>query len=144
VVQYGVLHVEGARTGASGVPEPVNLPVPGAVRFGAYEVRCELGAAVREHGVLDRGALARELLVRAWRPGDRMSPIGLLGTKSLQDLFTARRIPRRERSTVAVVESGGEIAWVAGVATSERFKVTAHTRAAVRLSAHPPGADPPA
>jgi hypothetical protein len=33
-----------------------------------------------------------------------------------------------------VVESGGEIAWVAGVATSERFKVTTTTRQAVRLS----------
>jgi hypothetical protein len=36
-----------------------------------------------------------------------------------------------------VVEAGGEIVWVAGVATSERFKVTASTREAVRLSLDP-------
>ncbi|HEY6399714.1 MAG TPA: tRNA lysidine(34) synthetase TilS, partial [Solirubrobacteraceae bacterium] len=135
VVQYGVLHIEDARAVAVVEPDPVSLPVPGRVRFGAYEVRCEEGAIVAEPGVLDRGALAGELLVRAWRPGDRMSPVGLLGSKSLQDLFTAKRVPRRERGAVAVVESGGEIAWVAGVATSERFKVTAETQAAVRLSA---------
>jgi tRNA(Ile)-lysidine synthase len=134
VAQYGVLRIEDARASVSVEPRPVSLPVPGSVRFGAYEVRCELGAAVPEPGVLDRGALDRELLVRAWRPGDRMSPLGLLGSKSLQDLFTAKHVPRRERGAVAVVESGGEIAWVAGVATSERFKVTAATRAAVRLS----------
>ncbi|MBV9424073.1 MAG: tRNA lysidine(34) synthetase TilS, partial [Solirubrobacterales bacterium] len=84
--------------------------------------------------MLDRGALATELLVRSWRPGDRMAPLGLGGTKSLQDLFTARRVPRRDRSVVAVVESEGEIAWVAGVATSERFKVTDATVQTVRLS----------
>ena len=97
-------------------------------------MRCELAEPAREPGVLDRAALGTELLVRSWRPGDRIAPLGLGGTKSLQDLFTARRVPRLERGAVPVVESGGEIAWVAGVATSERFKMTAATREAVRLS----------
>jgi tRNA(Ile)-lysidine synthase len=35
---------------------------------------------------------------------------------------------------VPVVESRGEIVWIPGVATSERFKVTPATREAVRLS----------
>jgi tRNA(Ile)-lysidine synthase len=87
--------------------------------------------------VLDRAALGEDLVVRAWRPGDRMAPLGLSGSKSLQDLFTARRVPRRERAAVAVVESRGEIVWVAGVATSERFKVTDSTAEAVRLSVQP-------
>jgi tRNA(Ile)-lysidine synthase len=65
-----------------------------------------------------------------------MSPLGLRGSKSLQDLFTSRRVPRERRAGIAVVESGGEIVWVAGVATSERFKVTDATREAVRLSMH--------
>jgi tRNA(Ile)-lysidine synthase len=65
-----------------------------------------------------------------------MSPLGLGGSKSLQDLFTARRVPRERRAGLAVVESAGEIAWVAGVATSERFKVTGATREAARLSVH--------
>jgi len=136
VAEYGVLRVErlGGLDGPE--PEPVKLVVPGSVAFGAREVRCELVApALREPGVLDRAALGRgELVVRAWRPGDRMAPLGLGGTKSLQDLFTARRVPRLERARVPVVEAGGEIAWVAGVATSERFKVTDATREAVRLS----------
>ena len=56
------------------------------------------------------------LTVRAWRAGDRMRPLGLGGTKSLQDLFTDRKVPRGLRRTLPVVESDGEIAWVAGVA----------------------------
>ena len=66
-----------------------------------------------------------------------MAPLGLQGSKSLQDLFTARRVPRRRRTAVAVVESGGEIAWVDGVATSEHFKVTESTSEGVRLSVRP-------
>ena len=134
VVEYGELRLE-SRGRDRTVPAPARLAIPGAVSFGGCEVRCEIAEPALEPGVLDRAALASSgLLVRSWRPGDRMAPLGLGGTKSLQDLFTARRVPRLDRGAVPVVESGGEIAWVAGVATSERFKVTAATREAVRLS----------
>jgi tRNA(Ile)-lysidine synthase len=135
----GSARVEG-RARAGGLAErealaPVRLRIPGSVLFGGVEVRCDLGPPIREPGVLDRGSLGGELVVRSWRPGDRMSPLGLEGSKSLQDLFTARRVRRRERTRAAVVESEGEIVWVAGVATSEHFKVTESTREAVHLSA---------
>ena len=65
--------------------------------------------------------LARTLVVRPWRDGDRMRPLGLGGTKSLQDLFTDRKVPRSLRRTLPVVTSGGRIAWIAGVAVSEEF-----------------------
>jgi tRNA(Ile)-lysidine synthase len=133
VAQYGELRFE--RHGADPVaPEPVRLAIPGRVTFGGREIRCELSEPALEAGVLDRGALGAELLVRSWRPGDRIAPLGLGGTKTLQDLFVERRVPRRERDRVAVVEAAGEIVWVAGLAMSERFKVTPATREAVRLS----------
>jgi tRNA(Ile)-lysidine synthase len=134
VSEYGVLRFEHGLEEPP--PAPVALAVPGRAGFGRYEVRCELGPPALEPGVLDRAMLAPDLLVRPWRAGDRMAPLGLGGSKSLQDLFTARRVPRARRPRIAVVESAGEIAWVAGVATSERFKVTAHTREAAHLSFH--------
>jgi tRNA(Ile)-lysidine synthase len=138
IVEYGVLRF------AAGPPEAppaaVALPVPGEVRFGAWAVRCEelapehLAAADRA-GLLDVAGLAGGLTVRAWRPGDRMAPLGLGGSRSLADLFTDRRVPRERRRSLPVVETGGEIAWVPGVATGERFRVTDSTRGAVRLTA---------
>jgi tRNA(Ile)-lysidine synthase len=107
------------------------------VRFGAWEVRCEAVAAQPAAGVLDAAALGAHPTVRGWRPGDRMAPLGLGGTRTLQDLFTDRRVPRERRRGLPLVEVGGEIAWVPGVATGERFRVTAGTREAVRLSATP-------
>jgi tRNA(Ile)-lysidine synthase len=143
VAEYGVIRFEPLRSRADGAPAaraevaPLRLPIPGSVVFGGVEVRCDVGPPAREPGVLDRGSLGAELVVRSWRPGDRMSPLGLRGSKSLQDLFTARRVPRRARAGVAIVESEGEIVWVVGVATSERFKVTESTREGVRLSTRP-------
>jgi tRNA(Ile)-lysidine synthase len=64
-----------------------------------------------------------------------MQPLGLAGTKSLQDLFGDRKVPRSLRRSLPVVESDGEIAWVAGVAVSERFRVRPDTTATVRLAA---------
>jgi tRNA(Ile)-lysidine synthase len=138
IAEYGVLRFE-SRTSQSPetAPEPVLLAIPGSAVFGEQEIRCELGPPARAQGVLDRATLGDDLLVRSWRPGDRMAPLGLQGSKSLQDLFTARRVPRRERGSVPVVESQGEIVWVAGVATSEHFKVTDSTAEAVRLSVRP-------
>jgi tRNA(Ile)-lysidine synthase len=139
VAEYGQLRVERLGAGSPGAPDAVALAIPGEVVFGAYEITCELGPPARGPGVLDRATLGEELLVRGWRSGDRMAPLGLHGTKSLQDLFTARRVPRGERAALPVVEAGnGEIAWVAGVATSERFKVTDRTRETVRLKAREP------
>ncbi len=73
--------------------------------------------------------------MRAWRDGDRMRPAGLGGSKSLQDLFTDRKVPRALRHTLPVVESDGEIVWVAGVAVDERFAAAEDAAGAVGLSA---------
>jgi tRNA(Ile)-lysidine synthase len=102
-------------------PEPVRLPVPGSVRFGPWEVEARVGPG--GEAVVDAAALGDHPVVRGWRSGDRMRPAGLGGTKTLQDLFTDRKVPRELRHTLPVVEVDGEIAWVAGVALGERFLV---------------------
>jgi tRNA(Ile)-lysidine synthase len=113
--------------------DPVALAVPGEVRFGAWTVTARRAPAEARDGVL---AAAGPFTVRAWRAGDRMAPLGMGGhTKSLQDLFVDRHVPRGERTTLPVVVCDGEIAWIPGVATSERFRVSAGTVAAVALSA---------
>ena len=116
-------------------PAEVHLRVPGRVRFGTLEVECAAVEPAPAEGVLDAAELAPELVVRPWRAGDRMRPLGLAGSKSLQDLFTDRRVPRARRGELPVVVSGAEIAWVPGVASSELFRVRPGTEHAVRLTA---------
>jgi tRNA(Ile)-lysidine synthase len=131
VVEYGTLRF--TRAADAPAPEPVALPVPGRVRFGDWEVEAARAAA---GDVSVRLAGAPEpLIVRGWREGDRMRPSGLGGTKTLQDLFTDRKVPRALRHTLPVVESEGEIVWVAGVAVDERFASSEEDPAAIALSA---------
>lgn len=135
VVEQGVLRFAAGPPGTA--PAAVVLPVPGQVRFGAWEVRCQAAPAEPGAGVVDASALGRAATVRAWQAGDRMAPLGLGGTKTLQDLFVDRHVPRERRRSLPLVVADGEIAWVPGVATGERFRITGATRAAVRLSADP-------
>ncbi|MDP9384496.1 MAG: tRNA lysidine(34) synthetase TilS, partial [Actinomycetota bacterium] len=132
-VEYGRLRIAAAAERAA--PAPAELTVPGRAPFGAGELTCELGTDLPPgDGTLDAAALEGPLEVRAWRAGDRMRPLGLGGgSKSLQDLFTDRRVPRECRRSLPVVVAGAEIAWIPGVATGERFRITPATRERVRL-----------
>jgi tRNA(Ile)-lysidine synthase len=121
-------------------PEPVALRVPGSAQLGRWEVRAELHPAPVEPSgpelaTLDATAVSGVVEVRTWRNGDRIRPLGMEGTKTLQDLFTDRGVPRTARRDLPVVTVDGAIAWVAGVAVSEDFRLTPRADAAAVLSA---------
>ncbi|HEX2411968.1 MAG TPA: hypoxanthine phosphoribosyltransferase [Solirubrobacteraceae bacterium] len=126
VVEYGVLRF------AAGQPAPppaaAVLPVPGRAVYGAGTLACEESA----DGPLDADRLGARLEARPWRAGDRIRLQA--GSRSLQDLFTDHRVPRERRPQLPVVLAEGEVAWVAGVATGERFAATPASRRRVRLS----------
>jgi tRNA(Ile)-lysidine synthase len=141
VCEYGIVRFQ--RPAEAVLAEPADLAVPGRCRFGNWEIHCvvqPVAAPTADLGsvdapVLDAGLLAPTLTVRRWSEGDRMSPLGLTGTKSLQDLFVDRKVPRSVRMLLPVVESAGEIAWVAGVAVSDSFKVSDRTTEVAHLEA---------
>ena len=89
------------------------------------------GAAVA--AFLDLEALGDVLTVRTRRPGDRFQPLGMSGTKKLQDFFTDAKIPREQRDSIPLLVAESGIAWVVGhrVAqwaaagdTAQKLKVT--------------------
>ena len=145
VAEYGRLRFERAPAtgGRVGRHPAVRLDVPGRAGFAGGELSCEVGPDLAiADGTLDRDALAPPLEIRPWRAGDRMRPLGLGGSRSLQDLFTDRKVPRARRARTPVIVSAGEIAWVPGVATGERFRVTKDTRRRARLAWQPDGHGP--
>jgi tRNA(Ile)-lysidine synthase len=128
IVEYGTVRFSRAREEEP--PEPVVLHIPGSVIFGRWRLEARPG----DVGDVVLSGVGEAVTVRAWRDGDRMRPAGLGGTKSLQDVFTDRKVPRELRRSLPVIEADGEIAWVAGVAVGERFKAAPGTTA-VALSA---------
>jgi len=148
IVEYGVLRMSAQAEPVA--PVAVRLEVPGRVRFGEWELWGELDPSEDPRddppppdvcAVIDADAASGPLVVRAWRHGDRMAPIGLGGSKSLADLFTDRRLPRARRATIPVIEAAGRVVWVPGIATDEGVRVGAATRRRLRLGAR--GGDSP-
>ena len=76
----------------------------------------------------DADEIGNKIVLRHWRAGDRIQPIGLSSAVKLQDLFTNARIPRERRCDLIVAEAArGEIFWVEGLRISENFKITRQT-----------------
>jgi len=85
--------------------------------------------------VIDRDRIEGQLILRSPRPGDRLRPLGMGGTKKLQDLFVDEKVPREERARVPLVCDQRGIIWVVGLRLSEDYKVTEKTKRALRITA---------
>lgn len=77
--------------------------------------------------VVDHDSIKGNLYVRNWKPGDRLHPLGLCGSKKVQDIFSDMKIPRPLRNRIPVVADSEKIIWIAGVSMSESVKVTQET-----------------
>jgi tRNA(Ile)-lysidine synthase len=133
--------------GAPAAPLPplatYRLPVPGTVTTEVGIVSAKVVTApadwsrVPAHvAYLAPAATGPALEVRAWRSGDRLQPLGLAGTRKLQDVLTDAKIPREQRQRVPVVEGRRGIAWVGGLCTAEPYRVAAG-ESAVRVTWQP-------
>jgi len=57
-------------------------------------------------------------LVRSFQPGDRISPVGMTGSKKVKDLFIDKKIPLNLRRQIPLVFSDNTLIWVCGVRLS--------------------------
>ncbi|MCK4565029.1 MAG: tRNA lysidine(34) synthetase TilS, partial [Verrucomicrobia bacterium] len=71
--------------------------------------------------------------VRSFEPGDRMHPLGMEGSRKLQDIFTDQKIPRAQRPSVPVVVCRGEIIWIPGYRTARGWEVPGTDAKAVHV-----------
>ncbi|MBM3822170.1 MAG: tRNA lysidine(34) synthetase TilS [Verrucomicrobia bacterium] len=68
-------------------------------------------------------------ILRNWRMGDCMCPLGMKGRKKLHDIWVDRKFPRWQREGAAVlVGLGGEVVWAEGAGISDRVKIRPGTR----------------
>ena len=83
--------------------------------------------------VLDADAIQGMIRVRNRRPGDRIQPLGMSGTKKVQDILADAKIPADQRDRIPILSDDAGPLWVAGHRISERVKVTAKTRRILRI-----------
>ena len=119
------------------------MPVPGEViALGKHFVARILGGSPAEslatycsasRQVFDGDILGDTVCIRARRPGDRFTPLGMKGSRKLQDYFVDNGTSRDDRDHIPIVVANGAIAWIVGGAMDGRFAVSKSTRTFVTL-----------
>ncbi|GAC1473233.1 MAG: tRNA lysidine(34) synthetase TilS [Chloroflexota bacterium] len=89
------------------------------------------------HLFADADRLGAVLHVRGRRPGDRLKPLGMQGTRKVQDILTDRKISRDKRGSVVVVENERHVVWLVGMTLDGRIGVTASTRRVAHIAFRP-------
>ena len=92
-----------------------------------------------ERAYVDWKQVVPPLEVRSWRSGERFRPLGLKGSKKLQDLFVDAKVPRERREQVPVVTDQQGILWVSGLRIDERGRVGGATEQVLVLTLHREG-----
>ena len=80
----------------------------------------------------DADALSPPFVLRAWRHGDRMHPLGMHGSKLVSDILTDRKITGPGKKDVHVLVAGGRIVWVCGVRLAEGVQARPASRTVLR------------
>ncbi len=104
------------------------LPVPGEVRITeiGLTVRCipmpqEFAKEEPPASLLSPEMLGSELIVRNWRPGDRLWPVHSKSEEKLKRLFSEKHVPAGQRPRWPVVLKGEQIIWVRGLPVARAF-----------------------
>jgi tRNA(Ile)-lysidine synthase len=85
--------------------------------------------------LFDASHAAGQLIARNFRPGDRIRPLGIAGTRKIKEVFIDRKVPRPRRANYPVVTLDDEIVWVPGLARARSALVTPKTTRVLKVTA---------
>jgi len=94
----------------------------------------ERGETSSHGAVLDRDRLRFPMLLRNWRPGDRLRPRGRRNDHKLKRLLNEKHVSRRERDGWPVLASGGDLVWARGFGVAAEFATNGSTRAGILIA----------
>jgi tRNA(Ile)-lysidine synthase len=92
------------------------------------------GETSRDRAVLDRDRLRFPLLLRNWRPGDRLRPQGHRSTHKLKRLLNEKHVSRWERDGWPVLTSGDDLVWARGLGAAAEYAANERTRAGLVIA----------
>lgn len=87
--------------------------------------------------VLDRERLSLPLILRLWRAGDAMRPVGHRKSHALARLLNELGKSRWEKASWPVLTSAGKVAWALGLPVAEEFAVEEESRTGVVITEEP-------
>jgi len=87
--------------------------------------------------LFDADEIGGGLIVRSFRSGDRIRPLGMTGTRKVHDVFIDGKLPRERRATWPIVECRGEILWIPRMLRSRFALMTETSNGLLHLTAKP-------
>ena len=116
-------------------PQEVRVPQLGcAFRFRVIDWPSARGETIKDGVVLDRDRLRSPLVLRNWRPGDRMRSLGHRSAHKLKRFFNEKRISRWKRQGWPVMTSAGVLVWARGFPVAAEFAADERTRTGIVIA----------
>ncbi len=78
--------------------------------------------------MIDADVLQYPLLLRKWRQGDYLYPLGMTKKKKVARVLIDAKISLPEKEKIWVLESDKKIVWIIGIKLDNRFKLHANTK----------------
>jgi tRNA(Ile)-lysidine synthase len=112
------------------------LPVPEldcVFRFRVIDWPPNRAETSDDGAVLDRNRLRLPLVLRNWRPGDRLQPVGHRSAHKLKRLLNEKHVSRWDRDGWPVLASGTEVVWARGFPVAANYAANERTQAGVLI-----------
>lgn len=81
---------------------------------------------------IDFDAVEFPLVVRNMKPGDRIQPLGLKGTKKVKSVFIDMKVPRDRRRKIPLLVDQRSVLWIPGITLNDRVKITNNTEKVIK------------
>lgn len=112
--------------------EPQSLQTPFQIEFSILQNH-PLDLQAEQAYYLDFDSLKEPFILRKWREGDRIQPLGMKGKKKISDILIDAKVPLFEKQRVWLLESAGNICLIFGFGISESFKVKADSKKIMKV-----------
>lgn len=112
--------------------QPFSLQIEGPGTYQLPSARLEVATASNFDAsweLFDADEMRFPLQIRSWQAGDRLSPLGMNGSKKLSDLFTDAKWSAYQKAAALVLADEQRIYWVVGLRRSTFALRNADTRA---------------
>jgi len=82
---------------------------------------------------LSKNKIKGKITVRHWKQGDRISPIGIKGSKLISDVFTDAKISNTDKNNIPIIVDDDHILWCYGLCVDRRKIATNEDKEIIKI-----------
>jgi len=85
--------------------------------------------------LFDADRLAGVLVARTFRPGDRIAPLGMAGSRKVKEVFIDHKLPLAQRASYPLITLDDRVVWIPAMVRSRHALLSAETQKVLCLKA---------